>query len=102
MGEFLKLRWIRINFIFVRMNTKLTLSVDQDLIQQAKEYAKSNGTSISKMVENYLQSVLTSKKEVDQSKVNILDSITGIMKYPDPNWDDDRAKWEYFKDKYDL
>lgn len=39
------------------MNTKLTLMLDKQVIDKAKDYAKSHHTSISKMVENFLASI---------------------------------------------
>ena len=93
---------VRINYIFVRMTTKLTLSVDHSLIAQANAYAKNNGTSVSKMVEQYLRSVLKSSKDTVKSKSDILDALTGILEDPGPNWNEDDARYEYFKKKYDL
>ncbi len=39
------------------MNTKLTLSIDKNVITQAKAYAASRRISLSKLVENYLKSI---------------------------------------------
>ena len=44
------------------MNTKLTLSIEERVIQQAKEYAKKNGRSLSNIVEEYLKSLAKIKK----------------------------------------
>ncbi len=46
------------------MDTKLTLSLDKSVIEQAKNYAKSNKVSLSKLIESYLAS-LTSKRNND-------------------------------------
>ena len=48
------------------MNTKLTLTIEQSLIQSAKQYAKRKGRSLSDNVENYLK-VIT--KENDKQEV---------------------------------
>ncbi|OYU85315.1 MAG: hypothetical protein CFE24_02095 [Flavobacterium sp. BFFFF2] len=47
------------------MNTKLTLVIEQDVIQNAKDYAKQNNRSLSNIIENYLKSLTaeTPKKE---------------------------------------
>jgi len=37
------------------MNTKLTLSLDKEVIDQAKKYARRRHKSLSKMVEGYLR-----------------------------------------------
>jgi hypothetical protein len=40
------------------MQTKLTLTLEQSIIEQAKRYAKSHGRSLSELIENYLKVVL--------------------------------------------
>ena len=35
------------------MNTKLTLTLEKEVIEKAKKYASENGRSLSEMVENY-------------------------------------------------
>jgi hypothetical protein len=37
------------------MNKKLTISIDRDTIDRAKEYAKAKGQSLSEIIENYLK-----------------------------------------------
>lgn len=83
------------------MNTKLTLSVDQDLIQKAKEYAKSRGTSISKMVEEYFL-VLTSEKSsaTEPYSDSPVDKLLGIVNEPDLDYD--QIRFEALKKKYNL
>jgi len=39
------------------MTTKLTLTVKQEVIDNAKEYASRNGRSLSNIIENYLQTL---------------------------------------------
>ncbi len=41
------------------METKLTLSLDKEIIEQAKKYAKQQKTSLSNMVENYFYYLTT-------------------------------------------
>lgn len=43
------------------MSTKLTLTLDNEVIVSAKQYAKTNGISLSKMVEHYFKGI---KKDV--------------------------------------
>ena len=43
------------------MNIKLTLKLEQDIIEKAKGYAKSRSTSLSKIVENYLDVAMKSR-----------------------------------------
>ena len=41
------------------METRLTLKLNESIIEKAKAYARSQNTSLSKMVEQYLSSVVT-------------------------------------------
>ena len=62
------------------MQTKLTLRMESDLINLAKEAAKRNGKSLSRMVADYF--TLITKKEVDQ-KIEIppnVKALSGILK----------------------
>lgn len=45
------------------MDAKLTLTIEQSVIEKAKVYAKHKGQSLSDMVENYLRSVTHSKEQ---------------------------------------
>ncbi len=49
------------------MNTKLTLSLDKGVIDKARRFAKSNGRTLSNLVESQLK-VLT--KEVDDDEIH--------------------------------
>lgn len=46
------------------MDTKLTLKLDQEIIEKAKKYASEKKLSLSRIIENYLNS-LTSDKKID-------------------------------------
>jgi Family of unknown function (DUF6364) len=43
------------------MTTKLTLSMDDQVIESAKKYARKKGESLSGIVENYLKSISNAK-----------------------------------------
>ena len=61
--------------------SKLTLSVDPDVIERAKTYAKSRGLSVSAMVEAYLDSIAS---ESENSKMPpVLKSLRGSLKNAD-------------------
>lgn len=45
------------------MNTKLTLTIEKDVIEKAKEYAARQGQSLSSLVENYFKHLMLDKKE---------------------------------------
>lgn len=65
------------------METKLTLKVKQAVIKQAKKYATKRKTSISKLVENYLQKLTSSKEErgeADEVITPLVKSLSGVLK----------------------
>lgn len=61
------------------METKLTLSLDKEVIGKAKEYAKSKHTSLSKIVENYFY-YLTIEEEKEEQKKKEKTPITDELK----------------------
>ena len=63
------------------MHTKLTLSIEQSLIEKAKLYARGKGRSLSDIVENYLK-VLT-REDVDIEITPIVKSLKGTFKAPE-------------------
>lgn len=48
------------------MTAKLTLSIDDQVIESAKKYARGKGTSLSGIVENYLKSISNTKSGVPE------------------------------------
>ena len=87
------------------MNTKLTLSLEKEVIEKAKIYAKGTGRSLSEMVENYFRSLIsppennTTKEE--KEALERLKKITGIVKLPD-DFDFEKVKEEYHREKYGM
>jgi hypothetical protein len=58
---------------------KLTLSVDARAVSRAKRYAKSRGTSVSRLVETMLDMVSTPVAEPDEAPP-VLAQLRGSMK----------------------
>lgn len=80
------------------MNTKLTLNVDKNVIERAKKYAKSNRTSLSNLIENFLGSL--TQKEEGKSKVSpLVESLTGVIPYESEE-DYKKDYSEYLNKKY--
>lgn len=48
------------------MNTKLTLSLDQQIVEAAKKLAKKRNTSLSKLVEDHFYALLNSLNSPDE------------------------------------
>ena len=49
------------------MSTKLTLTVDKQIIEEAKKYAHSKGRSLSNIIEEYLKTLVHSNAKHDKS-----------------------------------
>jgi len=47
------------------MDTKLTLKLNKEIIERAKEYAADKKMSLSRIVEAYLRSLTNNKKDTD-------------------------------------
>lgn len=48
------------------MTTKLTLTVEKEIIETAKAYAKKNGRSLSALIESYLKALIKKDNNKDQ------------------------------------
>jgi hypothetical protein len=59
------------------MDTKLTLKLDNSIIEQAKIYAKKKNTSLSKLIESYL-GLLISPKDT-QEVTPLVKSLSGVV-----------------------
>lgn len=66
------------------MNTKLTLTIEKDVIEQAKNYAKENNRSLSDLIENYLKTIIEKEPKEAGKKLNpIVESLKGSFKMPE-------------------
>lgn len=61
------------------MTTKLTLSIDQNVVEKAKIYLQTTGQSLSGLVEEYFR-LLIKTKEGQSSKTPILKELSGLAK----------------------
>ncbi len=83
------------------MNTKLTLRLNDNVIERAKVYARSHNISLSKMVESYLDS-LTKQNEEEKKKVSItplVESLSGVIELP-ADFDYKKEYRNYLEEKY--
>jgi hypothetical protein len=67
------------------MNTKLTLKLDKNTIEKAKEYASLRDMSLSKLVEVYFQKLII-KEEFKQKLSPKVRKLSGILKGKDLNY----------------
>jgi hypothetical protein len=81
------------------MDTKLTLNIDKDIARRAKTYAKSEGRSLSDLVENYLK-LLTKNASIEESEFTPrVKSLLGCVSLPD-DFDYKKEISEYLTQKY--
>ncbi len=80
------------------MDTKLTLKLNEDIIEKAKEYAKEKKTSLSDLIENYLQK-LTSDKKSKKAITPLVKSLSGVISLP-KDYNDKKDYTEYLTNKY--
>ena len=59
------------------MNTKLTLTIEQSVIEKAKKYAKEKERSLSDLIENYLKAITKEKKTEIARDSPIIQSLKG-------------------------
>ena len=80
------------------MDTKLTLKLDNDVISRAKRYAQSRKTSLSKIVESYLDSV--TKPDSDEIEITpLVQSLSGVISLPE-DYDYKKDYTDYLIRKY--
>lgn len=80
------------------MDTKLTLKLDNNVIERAKMYARKKNTSISHLVETYLNFLTNPKDEKDEI-TPLVKSLSGIIDLP-KNFDNKKNYKEHIIKKY--
>ncbi|OWK74324.1 hypothetical protein CBW16_02620 [Flavobacteriaceae bacterium JJC] len=81
------------------MNTKLTLTIDQSIIEKAKKYARKKERSLSDLIENYLKA-LTAKEIPQQEEFSpAVESLKGSFKMP-KNFDYKKELTDRLSEKY--
>jgi hypothetical protein len=89
--------------IFVKntraMITKLTLTVEKSVIDQAKIVAKASGRSLSKMVEEYLVSLNRASQIIQEDDLDGLLALRGCIKLPN-NLDIDDLRYQAIMEKH--
>lgn len=87
----------------VAMNTKLTLTIEQDVIETAKAYANEKGQSLSELVENYFRLITSSSTPVKPSRqaTSKVRKLRGILK-ASPDLDYKQLLTEELSKKYGV
>ena len=64
------------------MNAKLTLTIEKDLIEKAKQYAKKENRSLSNLIESFLKQVTHKKVEEEYDIPPEIAALRGSVKVP--------------------
>jgi hypothetical protein len=80
------------------MDTKLTLKLDKEIINRAKDYAESKKISLSKLIESYLQ-LLTNESSSKDKISPLVESLSGVIELP-KKYDDKDDYANYLTEKY--
>lgn len=79
------------------MDTKLTLKLNGDIIEQAKTYAKKKNTSLSKLIESYLTLLIDPNEKEEVTP--LVKSLSGIIDLPN-DFDNKTNYREHILNKY--
>ena len=82
------------------MDTKLTLRLDEQVIHRAKKYAQEHNISLSKMIENYFDSLTKpTYNNIDSTITPLVESLSGVIDLPS-DFDYKKEYREHLADKY--
>ncbi|MFN3530112.1 MAG: DUF6364 family protein [Bacteroidia bacterium] len=81
------------------METKLTLKLKSAVIARAKNYAREHQTSISRMVEAYLDSVTANSESTPPSITPLVERLSGVIDLP-ADFDYKQSYRDYLQEKY--
>lgn len=80
------------------MNTKLTLSVDKQVIERAKLYAHKTGRSLSELVSEYFESLIYDEEKSRKISPKIK-KLLGSVKLPN-DFDEENDRRSYLEKKH--
>ena len=81
------------------MDTKLTLKLNQEIIERAKQYASERKLSLSRLIENYLNSLTSGKTNDDIQISDFVKSMSSDSKLP-ADFDYKKERANYLEQKY--
>lgn len=81
------------------MTTKLILSIEKQVVERAKLYAKKTGRSLSEIIEGYLETLTSEHAQKTDEISPKLRKIIGVVKWP-KNFNEEKAKRAYFENKH--
>ena len=82
------------------MDTKLTLKLNQEIIEKAKRYASDKKVSLSRIIENYLNSLTSDKSAKDEIQISpFVKSLSTGIKLP-PDFEYKKVVGDYLEEKH--
>ncbi|MCH6233120.1 DUF6364 family protein [Cognataquiflexum rubidum] len=84
------------------MDAKLTLKLNKDVIDKAKEYASSQNRSLSRMIESYLKSLVEKENPTSEEDSDISPFVKSMrtgVKIP-ADYDYKKSYGDYLSEKY--
>jgi hypothetical protein len=82
------------------MDTKLTLRLNENVIERAKAYARNHKISLSKMIESYLDSITKQKEGEKKTPITpLVESLSGVIDLP-AEFDYKKEYRDYLAEKY--
>ena len=81
------------------MNVKLTLTIEETVIEKAKKYAKEKERSLSNLIENYLLALTNEEASTEKELTPITKSLKGSFTAP-KNFDYKTELSKHLSEKY--
>lgn len=82
------------------MDAKLTLKLNQEVIENAKQYAADKKLSLSRLIENYLNALTPEKSESNEIRISpFVKSLSSKINLP-ADYDYKKDKADYLENKY--
>ena len=81
------------------MDTKLTLKLDQEIIEKAKVYASEKKLSLSRLIENYLNTLTSDKIKNDIQISPFVKSLSSGVRIP-ADYDYKKERADHLEQKY--
>lgn len=82
------------------MGTKLTLRLNDNVIERAKSYARNHKISLSKMIEAYLDNITNQQDSQSTPSITpLVESLSGVINIPD-EFDYKKEYSEFLENKY--
>jgi hypothetical protein len=81
------------------MDAKLTLKLNQEIIEKSKQYASEKKVSLSRLIENYLNTLTSDNPSTDFQISPFVKSLTSGIKIP-PDYDYKKERADYLEQKH--